>query len=134
MPIIPFTINNSVGGFDLNRKEKLKIEVIFHKKIPANSFVSQNTVALADRIKNIVASSFKKPEYQFTPSKEDLEDVEQSKAAIKWRKKEAKKVQKEAKKERQKRKQEQKAIELQEKQDKKFEKYLKKKENKRNKK
>lgn len=61
LPIIPFTINNSVGGIDWKRKTKLETEIIFHKKIPANSFMNQSTQALSERIKKIVESAFIPP-------------------------------------------------------------------------
>ncbi len=134
VPIVPFTINNSVGSFDLKRKEVLKIEVIFHKKISPSSFVNQNTIALSERIKTIVSSSFIKPIYKFKPSKSDLEDVEKSKAAIRWNKKVERKLAKDAKKERNERKQEQKLLKEQNRMDQKYEQYITKKENKKNKK
>lgn len=129
IPIVPFTINNSVGSFDKKRKEKLKIEVIFHKKIPANSFITQNTISLAERVQNIVISSFVKPQYQFKEDKKE-EDIEQSKAAIKWKKKESKKTEKAAKKERKERENERKIAEAQKKEDEKYEKTIKKKQSK----
>ncbi len=61
IPIIPFTINNSVKGIDWRRKTKLQTEIIFHKKIPANSFINQSTQALANRVQKIVESSFVPP-------------------------------------------------------------------------
>ncbi|MBD5423475.1 MAG: 1-acyl-sn-glycerol-3-phosphate acyltransferase [Mycoplasma sp.] len=134
VPIVPFTINNSVGAFDLKRKETLKIEVIFHKKIQPNSFSTQSTIGLSERVRNIVVSSFKKPSYDFVPSKTDLEDIENSKSAIKWKRNESKKLENEAKKERKKRQQEQRIMDNQAKQDKKYEQQMIKKENKKNKK
>lgn len=59
--IIPFTINNSVRGIDWKRKSKLQTEIIFHKKIPANSFINQSTQALSDRVQKIVESAFVPP-------------------------------------------------------------------------
>lgn len=132
IPIVPFTINNSVGGFDLERKKPIKIQVIFHKKIQPSSFITQNTIALSNRVRSIVLSSFKKPENEFKSSKYDNEDEEQSKAAIKWKQKEAKKLEKDAKIERKKRKEEQKILENQKKMEQKYEKLLLKKENKKN--
>ncbi len=61
IPIIPFTINNSVRGIDWRRKTKLNTEIIFHKKIPANSFINQSTQALAERVQKIVESAFVPP-------------------------------------------------------------------------
>ena len=61
IPIIPFTINNSVRGIDWRRKTKLNTEIIFHKKIPASSFINQSTQALAERVQKIVESSFVPP-------------------------------------------------------------------------
>ncbi len=61
IPIIPFTINNSVRGIDWRRKTNLETEIIFHKKIPANSFINQSTQALANRVQKIVESSFIPP-------------------------------------------------------------------------
>ncbi len=129
LPIIPFTINNSVGAFDKNRKETLEVEVIFHKKIPANSFTTQNTIALSERIFNIVKSSFKKPKYEFVENEKE-QDIENSRAAKKWHKKEEKRMRKEAKKERREREEERKIIETQKKQDEKYEKREAKKQNK----
>lgn len=130
IPIIPFTINNSVGALDLSRKEPLKVQVIFHKKIQPSSFVTQNTVALSNRVRSIVLSSFKEPQNKFKPSTIDDEDEEQTKYAIKWRKKEAKKLEKQAKIERRRRKEEQKIIDSQKKIEEKYEKLLIKKEQK----
>lgn len=129
LSIIPFTINNSVGGFDQKRKEKLKIEVIFHKRISANSIVTQNTTAIADRVQKIVKSSFVEPQYSYSEN-DDEKDIETSKPAIKWHKKEAKKMEKEAKKERLEREHERKVIEAEEKEAIKYEKYKAKQEEK----
>ena len=132
LSIIPFTINNSVQGMNLDRNEELKIEVIFHKRIPANSFVNQNTIALAERVENIVKSAFVKPSLPFIDVEE--KDVENTKEAIKFHKKEAKKEAKKAKKERKERDQLRKIEEAQEKENAKYEKYIAKKEAKESKK
>lgn len=131
LPIIPFTINNSVSGFDSKRDKTLNIEVIFHKKIPASSVITQNTIAISERVFNIVFNSFKKPEYQF---KDTNVNIEESKSAIKWNRKQNKKIAKEAKKARQEREQERKLIEAEEKEILKYEKYRARKEAKRNRK
>lgn len=132
LPIIPFTINNSVQGLNDKRKERLEIEIIFHKKIIATSFINQTTIAISERVRSIVMSSFKKPQYEFI--KENEEDIEKTKYAIKYHKKENKKEAKIAKKERLEREQERKLIEAEEKQNAKYEKYKNKKEAKLNKK
>ncbi len=129
IPIVPFTINNSVGAFDNKRKDVLKIEVIFHKKISAHSFDTQNTIALAERIQKIVESSFVKPFYDF---KEDVEeqDEENSKAAIRYKKKMQKKETKQIKKEYKDQQREKRILENQKKQEEKYEKSIRKKESK----
>ncbi len=82
IPIIPFTINNSVGGFNWRRKEYLNVEIIFHKKILPTSFINQSSQALAERIQKIVESSFIPPSHEF------IELTESS--IIKFKKKEEK--------------------------------------------
>lgn len=129
LPIVPFTINNSVGAFNLKRKEKLVVEVIFHKKIPANSFASQTTIALADRVRTICLESFKKPQYEFDYSHE-VEDIENTRSAIKWHKKQAAKKQKEEKKKMKKQRLENKVANSREKEEEKFLKKQLKKEQK----
>ena len=129
IPIIPFTINNSVGALDFERKETLKVEIIFHKKITPHSFATQTTVALSERVEKIVSSAFKKPQYQFKDSEIDS-DIENSKSAIKWRKKEAKRIEAQRKKEQKQQKEEQKIVEQQNKQYEKYEKKLNKKQKK----
>lgn len=61
IPIIPFTINNSVRGIDWKRKTHLNVEIIFHKKIQPSSFINQSTQALSERVQKIVESSFVPP-------------------------------------------------------------------------
>ncbi len=80
IPIIPFTINNSVRGIDWRRKTKLNTEIIFHKKIPASSFINQSTQALAERVQKIVESSFVPPVF--------LHREQSEKSKAKWVKKE----------------------------------------------
>lgn len=130
IPIIPFTINNSVGGFDLKRKEKLDIEIIFHKKINPHSFSTQNTIALAERTQKIVMSSFKKPKHKFEETEKE-KDIENSRAAKKWHKKEINKIKKEKKRNDKIKSNEERIVKNQEKQDAKIEKKLEKKEQKR---
>lgn len=89
IPIIPFTINNSVRGIDWKRKGDLPIEIIFHKKIQPSSFINQSSQALADRIKNIVESAF------IPPTLTSVEETESSKE--KFLKKEQKFLKKERK-------------------------------------
>lgn len=126
LPIVPFTINNSIGSFSKDRKDVLKIEVIFHKRIPASSFATQNTIALSDRVKKIVESSFVKPEYQFQEDQKET-NIDESRAAKRWYKKKASEEKRKAKKERKEREQERKIIESQAKEDQKYEKKLDKK-------
>lgn len=129
LPIIPFTINNSVGSFSSERKDVLKVEVIFHKRIPASSFATQNTIALSDRVKKIVESSFTPPKYKYEENQKEV-NIEESKAAKKWYKKQVSQERKKAKKERKEREQERKIIESQAKEDQKYEKKLDKKQTK----
>ncbi|MGL5643585.1 MAG: lysophospholipid acyltransferase family protein [Metamycoplasmataceae bacterium] len=77
IPIIPFTINNSVGGFNWKRTSTLEIEIIFHKKIPAASFINQSTNALAERVQKIVESSFTPPQN----AHEEISEASRIKAA-----------------------------------------------------
>lgn len=126
IPIIPFTINNSVRAMDLKRKTPIKLEVIFHKKIPAHSFSTQNTISLAERVQKIVSSSFKVPEYKFEPKHEEL-DIENSKAAIKWNKKQEKEKIKEQKRIQKEKAHEERILRAQEKEEQKFEKKQNKK-------
>lgn len=133
LPIIPFTINNSVSGTDFNRKKTLKAEIIFHKRIPANSLVTQNTISIAERVQNIVSSSFIEPEYEFKEYDSE-KDIENSKAAIKWHKKIDKEAMKNVKKERREREHERKLLEAEEKENAKYEKYKLKMERKNQKK
>lgn len=130
MPIIPFTLNNTVGAFDKDRKDVLKVEVIFHKKISAMSLTTQNTIAIAERVQKIVESSFVKPQYEFKTSEAEDENIEESKAAKRWWKKEAKRQKKEAEKERKIREQERKIEEAQKKEDERYEKSIRRKEEK----
>lgn len=133
IPIIPFTINNSVRGLDETRKEELNIEIIFHKKINPSSFMTQTTTAISERVRNIVKASFVSPQFKFVDVKENDEDIEKTKYAIKFHKKENKLLRKQAKKERLEREQERKLIEAEEKENQKYEKYKAKKEAKLNK-
>lgn len=126
IPIIPFTLNNSVGALDFKRKDPLKVEIIFHKKITPHSFATQTTIALSERVEKIVLSSFRAPQYKFKDSEIDS-DIENSKSAIKWRKKEAKKIEAQRKKEEKQKKEEDRIIKEQKKQDEKYEKKLNKK-------
>lgn len=124
LPIIPVTINNSVQGSNLDRKEHLDVEIIFHKKIPASSLITQNTVAISERVYNIVKSVFKKPELSsLAKEKEDEAEIENSKGALKWKKQEAKKEMKKHKKQQRELRQEQRLIEAEKKEDEKYEKY-----------
>ncbi|MGL5617470.1 MAG: lysophospholipid acyltransferase family protein [Metamycoplasmataceae bacterium] len=79
IPIIPFTINNSVGGVDWKRTVTLKIEIIFHKKIPATSFINQSSNALADRVQKIVEASFIPPQF----AHKEISEISKIKAAKK---------------------------------------------------
>lgn len=90
IPIIPFTINNSVTGIDWKRKSKLQTEIIFHKKIPANSFINQSTQALASRVQKIVESAFIPPLFTHREISES--------SKIKAKKKEDKYIRNESKK------------------------------------
>ena len=133
LPIVPFTINNSVQGSSIKRNQTLNIEVIFHKRIPALSLTTQNTVAIAERVHKIVKGAFKPPELPFiSRAEEDEAQIEQSKGALKWKKKVARKEQKVVKKEQKERKQEQRLLEAQEREDAKYEKYQAKKQSKTN--
>lgn len=119
LPIIPFTINNSVQGLNSKRKEKLKVEIIFHKKISATSIATQNTIAIAERIKSVVLSEFKQPEFKYVDIKED---IEKSRIAKKWEKKQVRLAHKEHKKYERERKQEERFLKEEQKE---YEKYQK---------
>ncbi|UVD81521.1 1-acyl-sn-glycerol-3-phosphate acyltransferase [Mycoplasma iguanae] len=58
LPIIPVTINNSFKAKDSSRKNKLKIEVIFHQIIKPMSILGQTNEAIANRVRKIVESKF----------------------------------------------------------------------------
>lgn len=60
--IIPVTINNSLNAFDTNRKEKLIIEVYFHKLIKASEIVNLSPESISERVQKIINSKFKKPQ------------------------------------------------------------------------
>ncbi|MDK2819572.1 MAG: 1-acyl-sn-glycerol-3-phosphate acyltransferase [Mycoplasmataceae bacterium] len=75
LPIIPFTINNSVRGLDWTRTEELNTEIIFHKKIPASSFINQSTQALSERVYKIIKSSFIPPLFKV----KDMSQVDKQK-------------------------------------------------------
>ena len=123
LPIIPVTINNSVQGYNLNRKTWLEVEIIFHKKIPALSLTTQTTIAIAERVHQIVKSRFKPPQLPFIASPAEAGDIETSKAAIKWHKQEAKREHRAVKKAQKERRQEQRLLEAQHRDDQKYEKY-----------
>lgn len=125
LPIIPFTINNSVQGLNKNRKGKLVIEIIFHKKINSSSLLTSNTHSIAERVRNIIMSEFKAPELEFKKDKEERE-IETSKAAVKFKKAEQKQMEKEAKKERKARQEEDKVIKEEKRESEKYEKFLEK--------
>ncbi len=61
MPIIPVTINNSYSASNLDRTEKLKIQVIFGKQIKPMSFISLDTKSLAAKVQKIIESKWVKP-------------------------------------------------------------------------
>lgn len=131
LPIIPFTINNSVQGFSFNRTKKLKIEIFFHKKISPSSFISQNSQALANRVEKIVKSKFKKPDLNFVEIDKSSSSEKLEKRKTKYLAKEAKKEAKEFKREKKEKETERKLIEQEEKE---LEKLAKKEEKKKNKK
>ncbi|MGL5205563.1 MAG: lysophospholipid acyltransferase family protein [Metamycoplasmataceae bacterium] len=79
IPIIPFTINNSVGGFNWRRTGTLEVEIIFHKRIPAASFINQSTNALAYRVQKVVESNFVPPQNVH----EEISEASKNKAAKK---------------------------------------------------
>jgi len=62
MPIVPVTINNALSITNAKRKGKLKVQVIFHKAIKPMSFITNDTQAIAKRVKTIVESKWVKPE------------------------------------------------------------------------
>lgn len=123
LPIIPVTINNSVQGANFKRNQALNVEVIFHKKIPASSLMTQNTFAISERVYNTVKSAFKAPELPFVDVEVDEAILEQSKGAQKWKNQEIKREQKLAKKEQRELKQEQRLLEAEKREDEKYEKY-----------
>ncbi|MGL5308938.1 MAG: lysophospholipid acyltransferase family protein [Metamycoplasmataceae bacterium] len=94
IPIVPFTINNSVGGVNWRRTEALDIEIIFHKRIPANSFINQSSNALADRVQKIVESSFVPPQLLHEEVTE-ASKIKANKKEAKYLKKKQKEINKE---------------------------------------
>ncbi|MGL6125136.1 MAG: 1-acyl-sn-glycerol-3-phosphate acyltransferase [Metamycoplasmataceae bacterium] len=96
IPIIPFTINNSVSGISWRRKSKIQTEIIFHKKIPANSFINQSTQALAERVQKIVESSFVPPQFKHDEMSESSK-IKSAKKEQRYLKKEQTKIEKENK-------------------------------------
>lgn len=121
LPIVPFTLNNSTQGFNFDRTKKLRVEIIFHKKIPASSIINQSSVALGNRVENIVRSAFKKPELNFVETIKDdgRKQILKEKYFAKLKKEEDKKQKREFKKKEQERK-------ILEHEKKEMEKYLKK--------
>lgn len=96
LPIIPFTINNSVRGLDWKRIGKLNTEIIFHKKILPSSFINQSTQALSERVHKIIQSSFVPPLFKV----EDMSQIDKEKLKTKeknYYKRENKKISREAK-------------------------------------
>ncbi|MGL4343304.1 MAG: lysophospholipid acyltransferase family protein [Metamycoplasmataceae bacterium] len=130
IPIIPFTINNSVTGFDWKRNKKLKVEIIFHKKLSPSSFINQSSSALAQRVEDIVRSSFVKPEYEFRNSTNEKKEKKFLKAKAKYEKEENKKQAKIFKENKKIKDQERKIAEQEEKE---IKKYLEKEEKKKQK-
>ena len=62
LPVIPVTINNALSITDLNRKGKLKVQVIFHDEIKPMSFMTSENKYIAQRVQKVVESSWVKPE------------------------------------------------------------------------
>ncbi|MGL5520421.1 MAG: lysophospholipid acyltransferase family protein [Metamycoplasmataceae bacterium] len=125
--IIPVTINNSISGFTHKRNVPLVVEVIFHKKISASSFVNQTSQALAQRIENIVKSEFKKPEYNFEYSLTEKKKQKLLKLETKFKKTEQKIFLKDQKRRQKEADQEKKVLEQEEKE---LKKYMQKEEKK----
>ena len=61
-PIVPVTINNAPAAADMERTEKLKVQIIFHPQIKPMSFISQDTKDIAINVKKIVEKSWVKPQ------------------------------------------------------------------------
>lgn len=62
VPIVPVTINNALAITDLNRKGKLKVQVIFHKPIKPMTFITQETKQIAVNVQKVVESAWVKPQ------------------------------------------------------------------------
>lgn len=62
LPVVPVTINNALSATDLNRKGRLKVQVIFHPVIKPMSFMTSETQAIAAQVQKIVQSKLVKPE------------------------------------------------------------------------
>ncbi|MCR8613131.1 MAG: 1-acyl-sn-glycerol-3-phosphate acyltransferase [Mycoplasma sp.] len=63
VPILPVTINNSLSSTKIDkRKNKLQMEIIFHKPIKPMSFISQDNKMIAERVKKIIKSKYVEPE------------------------------------------------------------------------
>ena len=57
--IVPVSINNALEALNLDRNKKAQIEVIFGKPIKANSFLTIDNKALANKVQKQVESNFK---------------------------------------------------------------------------
>ncbi|NQZ66214.1 MAG: 1-acyl-sn-glycerol-3-phosphate acyltransferase [Mycoplasmatales bacterium] len=61
LPIVPVTINNSALISNFERKEKIKVKVIFHPQIKPLSFMTQENKGIANNVRKIVMKSYVKP-------------------------------------------------------------------------
>lgn len=72
LPIVPVTINNALSISDLNRKGKLKVQVIFHKPIKPITFMDIENKSLGQRIEKIVKAAWKKPEGKRSSNEDEV--------------------------------------------------------------
>lgn len=59
MPIVPVTINHAMSSTDTSRKNKITVEVIFHKPIKPMAIVAQDTKSIAAKVQATVNSKYK---------------------------------------------------------------------------
>lgn len=72
LPVVPVTINNALSITDMNRENRLKVQVIFHKEIKPMSFMTSENKYIAQRIQKEVASKWVKPEGRRSTSESKL--------------------------------------------------------------
>lgn len=59
LPIIPVTINNSLGANNLSRRKWLDVQVIFHPAIKPIEFMALDTKSIGEKVQKIVTKDLK---------------------------------------------------------------------------